>query len=101
MNKLLLALILVGTSGCTGIGRGLIDAGGAAGGAYLGHGLSGGDPGLTVAGAAGGVLLTEGAQSLFRVGQKRSYKQGYLQGQSDAAKKAYWQLQDAQQRVPK
>lgn len=101
MNKLLFLLLVVAlNTGCSGVGRGLIDAGGAAGGAYLGHSLGDGGVGATVAGAAGGALLAEGAQGLVKTGQKKSYQQGYQQGQSDAAKQRYWQLQD-QQRAPR
>ena len=98
-NKLLLSLLTL-TTGCSGVGRGLIDAGGAAGGAYIGNTLGHGDIGATVAGAAGGALLSEGAQSLVRSGKKKSFEEGYKQGQSDSVKQQYWRLQEAQ-RTPK
>lgn len=102
MRKLSLILVLpmILTSACAGPGRAVLDAGGAAGGAYLGHTLGKGNPAATVAGAAGGVLLSEGAQGLIRSSQKKSYKQGYLQGQSDAIKQRYWRQREMQ-RFPK
>jgi hypothetical protein len=100
MNKRLsLLFILPLLTGCAGLGRPLIDAVGGAGGAGVGYVLSDGDPWITGAGAAGGVILAEGAQALARSAQRRSYRTGYEKGRSDAVKTWYYQLQD-QQRLP-
>jgi len=94
-----IALILL-SAGCSGLGRPALDAAGGAAGAGLGYSLSDGNPWATIGGAAGGVLVSEGAQGLYRKGQDRSYQNGYRKGQSDAVKALYWDLQ-YQQRFPR
>lgn len=61
-----------------------------AGGAYLGHELSDGNPIATAAGAAGGVLLSEGMHYLARKETQKAYAAGYDKGKSDAVKQQYW-----------
>ena len=61
--------------------------------------LSGGSPVGAVAGAAGGVLVSEGAQYVARKEQSKSYQTGYEKGRSDAVKQQYW-LQVNQQKTP-
>lgn len=61
-----------------------------AAGALVANQLSGGDPGLTAAGAAGGVLLSEGAHYLARKETAKAYASGYDKGRSDAVKQQYW-----------
>ncbi len=61
-----------------------------AGGAYLGHELSDGNPIATAAGAAGGVLLSEGMHYLARKENQKAYAAGYDKGKSDAVKQQYW-----------
>lgn len=61
-----------------------------AGGAYLGHELSNGDPLGTAAGAAGGVLLSEGLHYLAKMETQKAYVSGYDKGKSDAVKQQYW-----------
>ncbi|MBL9139395.1 MAG: hypothetical protein JNK85_26235 [Verrucomicrobiales bacterium] len=85
----LLPFALVVGGGCAA-SRSIGDLAGAAGGAYLGHELSGGDPGLTAAGAAGGVLLSEGVHYLSRRQADKAYLNGYDKGRSDAVKAQYW-----------
>ena len=75
------------------------DAALGAGGAYAGYELSGGSPVGAVAGAAGGVLVSEGAQYVARKEQSKSYQTGYEKGRSDAVKQQYW-LQVNQQKTP-
>lgn len=60
------------------------------GGAALAGSLSDGDPALTAAGAAGGILLSEGAHYLARRESAKAYEAGYDKGRSDAAKEQYW-----------
>ena len=61
-----------------------------AGGAYLGHELSDGNPVATAAGAAGGVLLSEGLHYAAKKGSQKAYATGYDKGKSDAVKQQYW-----------
>ena len=61
-----------------------------AGGAYLAHELSDGNPIATAAGAAGGVLLSEGMHYLARKETQKAYAAGYDKGKSDAVKQQYW-----------
>lgn len=89
------ALILV-ISGCgsTGIStRALYDAAGAAGGGYLAHELSDGDPLITAAGAAGGALAAEVIQNASRSNAARQARAGYEKGSSDTTKDLYWAAQ--------
>jgi hypothetical protein len=62
---------------------------GAAGGA-LANKFSDGNLGLTAAGAAGGVLLSEGAFYLSGKQSDKAYVTGYEKGRSDAVKQQYW-----------
>jgi hypothetical protein len=84
-------------SGCAA-SRPVGDAALGAGGAYAGYELSGGSPVGAVAGAAGGVLVSEGAQYVARKEQSKSYQTGYEKGRSDAVKQQYW-LQVNQQKT--
>ena len=61
-----------------------------AGGAYLGHELSNGDPIATAAGAAGGVILSEGLHYASKKQAEKAYATGYDKGKSDAVKQQYW-----------
>jgi hypothetical protein len=61
-----------------------------ASGAYLGHELSDGNPIATAAGAAGGVLLSEGMHYLAKKETQKAYAAGYDKGKSDAVKQQYW-----------
>lgn len=61
-----------------------------AGGAAIANELSDGNPLITAAGAAGGVLLSEGAHYLARKESSKAYASGYDKGRSDAVKQQYW-----------
>ena len=74
-------------AGCAAT-RPIGDAAFGAGGAYLGHELSGGDPLATAAGAAGGVLLSEGLHYAAGKQAEKAYATGYDKGKSDAVKQA-------------
>lgn len=78
--------------------RGLVDVGAAAGGAYVAHELSDGNPIATAAGAAGGVALSEGLHWATRKQSEKAFATGYDKGRSDAVKQQYW-LYVAQQRA--
>jgi hypothetical protein len=90
-----LAILFTGCAASRPVG----DAALGAGGAYAGYELSGGSPVGAVAGAAGGVLVSEGAQYVARKEQSKSYQTGYEKGRSDAVKQQYW-LQVNQQKTP-
>ena len=61
-----------------------------AGGAYLGHELSNGDPLVTAAGAAGGVVVSETLHYASKKQAEKAYATGYDKGKSDAVKQQYW-----------
>jgi len=61
-----------------------------AGGAALANELSNGDPAITAAGAAGGVLLSEGLHFASKKQSEKAYANGYEKGRSDAVKQQYW-----------
>lgn len=84
-----LAVIVTLHAGCAGT-RPIGDAVLGAGGAYLGHELSDGNPIATAAGAAGGVLLSEGIHYLAKKENQKAYAAGYDKGKSDAVKQQYW-----------
>src|ERR1039458_1670051 len=48
------------------------------------------DPGITAAGAAGGVLLSEGGFYLAGKASDNAYTTGYEKGRSDAVRQQYW-----------
>jgi hypothetical protein len=83
-------------AGCAAV-RPITDMAAGAGGGALASQLSNGNVGITAAGAAGGVLLSEGAFYLANKETAKAYASGYEKGQSDAAKQQYWILVQAQQ----
>jgi hypothetical protein len=82
--------------GCAGIQRPLVDAAAAAGGGYLGDKLGHGSPIAIAAGAAGGVLLSEGVQAFKSHAEQSAFTNGYTLGRSDGVKQLYWNLQARQ-----
>ncbi len=88
-------------SGCAAV-RPVTDMAAGAGGGVIANQLSHGDPGITAAGAAGGVLLSEGGFYLAGKESEKAYTTGYEKGRSDAVKQQYWILihQQQQQAVP-
>jgi len=96
----LLVCALLG--GCAGFGptRIIGDTVGVAGGALLGSTLSKGNPLITAAGAAGGLLTSEALQAGSNAAHKNSYASGYEKGRSDAAKQQYQTLIDRQRTPP-
>ena len=79
-------LVPIFAVGCAAV-RPVSDAALGAGGGLIANQLSHGNPGITAAGAAGGVLLSEGA----------FYLSGKQKGRSDAVKQQYWILVHQQQ----
>ena len=83
------ALIVTLFTGCAAT-RPISDVALGAGGAYAGYELSHGNPLATAAGAAGGVILSEGAHYVAKTQADKSYATGYDKGKSDAVKQQYW-----------
>ena len=94
----LIPLLVVG---CAAV-RPVTDMAAGAGGGVIANQLSHGNPGITAAGAAGGVLLSEGAYYLAGNATDKAYVNGYEKGRSDAVKQQYWILihQQQQQKTP-
>jgi hypothetical protein len=88
-NLLLLTLVASLFAGCSAT-RPISDVALGAGGAYLGHELSNGDPLVTAAGAAGGVVVSETLHYAARKQVQKAYATGYDKGKSDAVKQQYW-----------
>jgi len=63
-----------------------------AGGAALGSEFSHGNLAITAAGAAGGVLVSEGLHYASQKQARNAYTTGYEKGRSDAVKQQYWIL---------
>ena len=88
--KALFCVLVVGLfAGCAAT-RPISDTVLGAGGAYLGHELSNGDPLATAAGAAGGVIVSEGLHFAAKKQAEKAYATGYDKGKSDAVKQQYW-----------
>jgi hypothetical protein len=66
------------------------------GGAALAGEFSHGNPAITAAGAAGGVLVSEGLHYASQKQAQTSYNTGYEKGRSDAVKQQYWILVNQQ-----
>jgi hypothetical protein len=67
-----------------------------AGGAALASEFSDGNTALTAAGAAGGVLVSEGLHYASQKQADKAYNAGYEKGRSDAVKQQYWILVNQQ-----
>ena len=67
-----------------------------AGGAALAGEFSHGNPAITAAGAAGGVLVSEGLHYASQKQADKAYATGYEKGRSDAVKQQYWILVNQQ-----
>ncbi|MGA9453590.1 MAG: hypothetical protein WBW41_19860 [Verrucomicrobiia bacterium] len=89
-------LIPIFISGCAAV-RPVTDMAAGAGGGALADQLSNGNPYITAGGAAGGVLLSEGAFYLADKQATNAYTAGYEKGRSDAVKQQYWILIHQQQ----
>src|SRR5436309_13303697 len=106
LETLLAPVVVALFTGCAAT-RPITDAALGAGGAYVGHELSNGDPLATAAGAAGGVLVSEGLHHAARKQAEKAYATGYDKGKSDAMQQQYWlyvsmptPTQPGQQRPP-
>lgn len=89
-SKLLVLAVFASLfAGCAAT-RPISDVAFGAGGAYLGHELSNGDPLATAAGAAGGVIVSETLHYAAKKQADKAYATGYDKGKSDAVKQQYW-----------
>src|SRR5207249_2731289 len=86
------ACLLVGCAATRPVSEMIMGGGGAA----LAHELSNGDPAITAAGAAGGVLVSEGLHYANRKQTENVFANGYEKGRSDAVKQQYWILVNQQ-----
>jgi len=90
VTKLLFVTLIASLfAGCAAT-RPISDVALGAGGAYLGNELSNGDPLATAAGAAGGVIVSEGLHYAAKKQSEKAYAAGYDKGKSDAVKQQYW-----------
>jgi hypothetical protein len=89
-NLLFLILITGALAGCAGSSRVVTDAVGGGVGAYVANKLSNGNPLITAAGGAGGVLLGETLNYASDKSSKKAYTEGFDKGRSDAVKQQYW-----------
>jgi len=90
VSKLLLLTFVTSLfAGCAAT-RPISDVALGAGGAYLGHEFSDGDPLMTAAGAAGGVIVSETLHYAAKKQSEKAYVTGYDKGKSDAVKQQYW-----------
>ncbi|HTS18511.1 MAG TPA: hypothetical protein VMP11_13135 [Verrucomicrobiae bacterium] len=85
---LFIPLILTGCAAT----RPISDLAFGAGGAALADKFSNGNPAITAAGAAGGVLVSEGLHYASEKQAQSAYNTGYQKGRSDAIKQQYWVL---------
>jgi hypothetical protein len=92
VSTLLIPLLFTGCS----MVRPVTDVAAGAGGGALANQLSNGNTGITAAGAAGGVLLSEGGFYLASLQATNAYIAGYEKGRSDAVKQQYWILVNQQ-----
>jgi hypothetical protein len=83
-------------TGCANTSRVVTDAIGGGAGAYVANKLSNGNPYITAAGGAGGVLLGEALNYANDKNGKKAYTEGFDKGRSDAVKQQYWVMVNQQ-----
>lgn len=93
-----ICVILILLCGCAAT-RPISDAAAGAGGGALAAQFSNGNPGVTAAGAAGGVLVSEGLQYAANKKAQTAYNNGYDKGRGDAVKQQYWLMVNQQKGV--
>lgn len=96
LPSLLVITLAAFLAGCAGTTRVATDTALAGVGAVVGNKLGDGDPLITAAGAAGGVLLGEAVNWASDNRAKRAYAQGFDKGRSDAVKQQYWVMVNQQ-----
>jgi hypothetical protein len=95
-TSLLLITLPALLGACAGTTRVVTDTALAGVGAIAGNKLGDGDPLITAAGAAGGVLVGEALNWTNDNHAKKAYAQGFDKGRSDAVKQQYWVMVNQQ-----
>lgn len=95
-TSLLLITLPALLGACAGTTRVVTDTALAGVGAVAGNKLGDGDPLITAAGAAGGVLVGEALNWANDNHAKKAYAQGFDKGRSDAVKQQYWVMVNQQ-----
>jgi len=95
---LVVAIVAVaaGLSGCSTAGGMASDIGLAGTGGALAYELSDGDIGVTAAGATGGYLVSNLAQSQVKKAINEAEQRGYDRAMNQAVKQQYWIIQNQQ-----
>jgi hypothetical protein len=83
-------------SGCAGMTRLATDTIAMGAGALAGNKLSKGNPLITAAGGAGGLLVGETLNFVNNGNAKKAYTTGFDKGRSDAVKQQYWVMVNQQ-----
>lgn len=91
-----LGIVAAGLSGCSTAGGMASDLGLAGAGGALAYELSDGDIGVTAAGAAGGYLVSQVAQTQVKKALKEAEQRGYDRAMNQAVKQQYWIIQNQQ-----
>ena len=91
-----LGAVAAGLSGCSTVGGMASDIGLAGAGGALAYELSDGDIGVTAAGAAGGYLVSQFAQSQVKKAIRNAEQRGYERAMNQAVKQQYWIIQNQQ-----
>ena len=95
LHLIVLAIAPLVFAGCAAT-RPISDIALGAGGGALANELSHGNVAITAAGAAGGVLVSEGLHYASQKQADKEYANGYEKGRSDAVKQQYWILVNQQ-----
>ncbi|MEP6509137.1 MAG: hypothetical protein ABJC63_13015 [Gemmatimonadales bacterium] len=90
LSMLFLPVMCGALFGCAGTTRVATDTVSAGIGGVVGNKLSKGNPLMTAAGAAGGVLLGETLNYANDAHARKAQLEGYNKGRSDAVKQQYW-----------
>jgi hypothetical protein len=97
-TKTIFALLTVNLllAGCAGTTRVVTDTVAAGVGAFAGNKLGKGNPLITAAGGAAGVLVAETLNYANDNNAKKAYASGFDKGRSDAVKQDYWVMVNQQ-----
>ncbi len=91
-----LGVVTAGLSGCSTAGGMASDLGLAGAGGALAYELSDGDMGITAAGAAGGYLASQFAQSQVKKSLREAEQRGFERAMNQSVKQQYWIIQNQQ-----
>lgn len=94
------AILALGSSGCTGLGRGASEVGLAGAGGAIGYEVADHKVGGAAAGAAVGYLAAKIAERGVQHTENEAERRGYDRAMNQAVKQQYWIIQE-QQRAAK